>query len=277
MYTPPQWRVAFPATFAVLVALAAGLMFALQRQHEVWAGLCGGATAGVLVSISWAVRHFAPKLSAAVVGAAAVPALLPWLLSAGAGAVDIAVAAVLFGTWYLVYDVGVTGRANAEIESDVVSFGAAGGARRALIVYHSTHGGFQPSVLHAFGHGLQMHGWQVDMTTASHATPLNLSAYDLLVLGAPSYNWQPARPVLAYLGRLGDLKAMPVALVISGGGMTERALKILSDRVTQAHGRIVEALEIWTTRPNAERYGLSDPQEIMRQAGTRVATSVPAR
>jgi hypothetical protein len=115
------------------------------------------------------------------------------------------------------------------------------------------------------------------MTTASRATPTDLSAYGLLVLGAPSYNWQPARPTLAYLGRLGDLKGMPVALVISGGGMTDRALKILSDRVAQAHGRIVEALEIWTARPNAERHGLADPREIMRRAGARLAPSTVRR
>jgi len=273
MYTPPQWRVAFPITFIVLIALAGMLILALQ-QGTLWAAaICSGVITGVLVAISWALRHFAPKMSVAFLGAAAAPAIPLWLMSPGAGVVGIAVGGAVFGTWFLVYDLGVTARANTEVVSEVVRVGVAGGARRALIVYHSTHGGFQPLVLRAFAEGLQSHDWQVDMTTASRATPVNVSAYDLLVLSAPSYNWLPARPTLAYLGRLGDLKGMPVALVISGGGMTDRALKIMSDHVTQAHGRIVEAIELWTTRPNAERHGLSDPQEIMRRAGARVASS----
>ena len=276
MYTPPQWRVAFPITCIVLIALAGGLILALQHGTLWAAAVCGGVITGVLVAISWALRHFAPKVSLAFVGAAAVPAIPLWLMSPGAGVAGLAVAAAVFGTWFLLYDLGVTARANTEVVSEVASFGAAGG-RRAFIVYHSTHGGFQPLVLRAFAEGLQSQGWRVDMTTASHATPVNLSAYDVLVLGAPSYNWQPARPTLAYLGRLGNLKGMPVALVISGGGMTDRALKIMSDCVTQAHGRIVAAIEIWTTRPNAERHGLSDPQEIMRRAGARLAPSVVGR
>lgn len=277
MYTPPQWRVAFPITFIALIALAGTLILALQ-QGTLWAAaICSGVITGVLVAISWALRHFAPKVSVAFVGTAAVPAIPLWLMSPGTGVAGIAVGATVFGTWLLVYDLGITARANTEVVSEVASFGAAGGARRAFIVYHSTHGGFQPLVLRAFAEGLQSQGWRVDMTTASHATPVNLSAYDVLVLGAPSYNWQPARPTLAYLGRLGDLKGMPVALVISGGGMTDRALKIMSDHVTQAHGRIVEAIEIWTTRPNAERHGLSDPLEIMSRAGARVASSALGR
>jgi hypothetical protein len=252
-------------------------MLAVQQGTPWAAAICSGVITGVLVAISWALRHFAPKMSLGFVGAAALPVIPLWLMSPGAGVAGLAVGAAVFGTWFLIYDLGVTATANTEVVSEVVRVGAAGGAGRAFIVYHSTHGGFQPLVLRAFAEGLQSQGWRVDMTTASRATPVNVSAYDVLVLGAPSYNWQPARPTLAYLGRLGDLKGMPVALVISGGGMTDRALKIMSDRVTQAHGRIVEAIEIWTTRPNAERHGLSDPQEIMRRAGARVGSSAPGR
>ena len=271
MYTPPQWRVAFPITFIALIALAGVLMFALQHGTLWVAAVCSGAITGVLVAISWALRHFVPKMSVALVGAAAASAIPLWLMSPELGIADIAVATAFYGTWFLIYDLGVTARANTEVVSKVMSFGAAGGARRALSVYHSTHGGFQPLILRALAEGLQSQGWRVDMTTASRATPTDLSAYDLLVLGAPSYNWQPARPTLAYLDRLGDLKGMPVALVISGGGMTDRAAKILAERVTGAHGRLVQTIEIWTTRPNAERHGLSDPQEIMRRAGARLA------
>lgn len=270
-YTPWQWRVAFPIVCVVLLALAAAMILALLHG-ALWASvICGGAITGVLLAIAWAMRHFVPRLSATFVGGAAVPATLLWLMSSGSGIGGLAVAAAVFAAWFLFYDLGVTARANTEVESDVVTLGADRGAGRALIVYHSTHGGFQPLVQRALAQGLQSRGWRVDMTTASRAAPRDVSAYDLLILGAPSYNWLPARPVLAYLRRLGDLKGLPVALVISGGGMTDRARTMLRDRVGQAHGRVLEAIELWTARSNVERHGLSDPQEIMRGAGARLA------
>ena len=91
MYTPPQWRVAFPITFIVLIALAGVLILALQ-QGTLWAAaVCSGVITGVLVAISWALRHFAPKMSLAFLGAAAAPAIPLWLMSPGAGVAGIAV------------------------------------------------------------------------------------------------------------------------------------------------------------------------------------------
>jgi hypothetical protein len=262
--------VAVPIVFVALLALAATMIFALLHGTQWAAALSGGAIAGMLFAISWAMRHFLPRLSAAFVGGAGVPVALLWLVTPGSGLGGLAVAAAVFASWFLLYDLGVTARANRETVSEMVTLGT-GAAGRALIVYHSTRGGFQPMVQRALAEGLQSHGWRVDMTTASATAPTDLSAYDLLVLGAPSYNWQPARPVLSYLGRIGDLKGLPVGLVITGGGMTDRAQNILRDRVAQAHGRIVEAIELWTARSNAERYGSSDPREIMRRAGARLA------
>lgn len=273
-YTPRQWRVAFPSVFVALLALA-GAMIVASLNGTLWvAALSGGAIAGVLVAISWAMRHFVPRLSAAFLGGAAVPATLLWLMSPGSGVGGLAVAGAVFAAWFLLYDLGVTARANRETVSEVVTLGTDRGGGRALIVYHSTHGGFQPLVQRALAQGLRSQGWRVDLTTASRATPTDTSGYDLLVLGAPSYNWQPARPVLAYLRRLGDLKGLPVALVISGGGMTDRARATLSDSVTHAHGRILEAIELWTARPNVGQHGSSDPQEIMHDAGARLALAV---
>ncbi|HUL04142.1 MAG TPA: hypothetical protein VLV16_13055 [Gemmatimonadales bacterium] len=273
-YTPRQWRVAFPIVSVVLLALAAALILALQ-QGRLWAAaLAAGGIAGLLVSIAWALRHFAPNISAAVVGAGAVPAALLCLMSPGAALGATGVAAAVFAVWFAIYDLGVTARANRAVVSDVATIATANRPSRALIVYHSTRGGFQPLVLRAFAGGLASQGWGVEMTTASGATPVDLSPYQLLVLGAPSYNWQPARPVLTYLERLGDLQGKPVALVVSGGGMTDRALKTLCDRVARAHGRVVDAIEIWTSRPNAPRNGATDPQVILRDAGTRVAAAL---
>jgi len=271
-YVPRQWRVAFPIVFVILIVLAAVLVLALQHGTLWPAAAAGGAIAGLLLATSWALRHFAPSLSWLFVGAASVPAAFVWLMSPGAGLGGIAVAAAVFSLWVLIYDLGVTARANAEVVSEIVSLGAEGGTPRALIVYHSTHGGFQRSIQRAFAEGLQSQGWRVDLTTASRMAPTNLSAYELLVVGAPSYNWEPARPVLAYLARLGTLKGCRVVLVVSGGGMTDRALRILRARVEHAGGRVLDGIELWTTRANAERLGARDPREIMRRRGAQLGS-----
>jgi flavorubredoxin len=128
----------------------------------------------------------------------------------------------------------------------------------------------------AFAEGLQAQGWQVALTTASRQTPTDLSRYDLLVLGAQAYNWCPARPIIDYLDRVGDLKGKPVVVIVSGGGMTERAMRVLQSRVVEAGGAIRDGIEIWTTRSNEERHGLSDPEAIMRRAAARL-TPAPQR
>jgi hypothetical protein len=98
----------------------------------------------------------------------------------------------------------------------------------------------------------------------------------MLVLGAQAYNWCPARPIVDYLHRVGDLKGKPVVVIVSGGGMTERAMRVLQSRVVKAGGTIRDAIEIWTSRSNEERHGLSDPEAIMRRAGARL-TLAPQR
>ncbi len=119
MYTPPQWRVAFPITFIAIIALAGMLILALQ-QGTLWAAtICSGVITGVLVAISWTLRHFAPKVSVAFLGTAAAPAIPLWLTSPGTGLAGIAVGGAVFGTWFLVYDLGVTARANTEVVSEV--------------------------------------------------------------------------------------------------------------------------------------------------------------
>jgi hypothetical protein len=189
--------------------------------------------------------------------------------SPGAGLFSVFVALGIWGIWFLAYDVWFTGRANAEFVSPVTRLGGDGIAGRALIVHHRGRGAtqFQARMQRAFAEGLQAQGCQVDITTASRQTSTDLSGYDLLVLGAQAYNWCPARPVVDYVDRACSLRGKPVVVIVSGGGMTERAMRVLQTRIVKAGGAIVNAIEIWTSRSNEERHGLTDPVVIMRRAG----------
>jgi hypothetical protein len=70
-------------------------------------------------------------------------------------------------------------------------------------------------------------GWHVDLITAHPASLHDASAYDLVVLGAPTYNFKPAQPLLDYLGRLTAISGKPVVLILTGGGMTDEAMFVL--------------------------------------------------
>ena len=74
---------------------------------------------------------------------------------------------------------------------------------------------------------------------------------------------------------MADLKGTSVVVIVSGGGMTERAIQVLQARIAKAGAAIVDAIEIWTSRPN-EGHGLGDPDAIMRRAGSRL-TLAPQR
>jgi len=268
MYTPPQWRIAFPIVGVCIAALATGLVRAWHPDHPWAAALYAGLIVGLLVSIAWALRHFRATLALAIASVALLLAGALAFLSALATLLALGVAAAVLFLWMLLYDRGVTGRANTERPTPLQTLGEDRDVR-ALIIYHSTQGRFQPAALRAYGEGLLSQGWGIDMTTASPKTPTNLAPYRLLVLGCPSYNWRPAAPILAYLDRLGDLHGMSVVLVVSGGGLTADAMRVLRARIDAMNGHVIEAIELWTHRPNAKRYGTTQPTAIMRAAGAR--------
>ncbi len=272
MYTPSSWGAASVVVFIAIMGLADALLVAWLYGNESGMAVSVGALLGLMISIAWALRQYLATVSLTLLAIAAAITITLGLTAPPVGLRSAVVAVALFGVWFLTYDVWFTGRAQTEVVSVVTRLGSDGHAGRALIVHHQGRGPkrFQAHVQRAFAEGLQWQGWQVDITTASHTTPTDLSRYDLLVLGAQSYNWCPARPVVDYLNRLGDLKGKPVVIVVSGGGMTERAIRVLRERVVKKHGAVVDAIEIWTLRPNEERHGLSDPRAILFRAGARL-------
>jgi hypothetical protein len=240
IYMPSIWGAAALIVFTAMMGLADALLVAWW-VGSVW-GTAGaaGAIVGLVISIAWALRHYLLPVSIGMLATALAMTILLAHASPSAGLFSIVVALGIWGTWFLAHDVGFTGRANAEVVSPVTRLGGNGSTGSALIVHHRGRGPtqFQARVQRAFAEGLQAQGWQVDITTASRQTSTDVSGYDLLVLGAQAYNWCPARPVVDYVDRAG--------------------------------GVIVDTIEIWTSRSNEERHGLTDPVAIMRHAGARV-------
>lgn len=66
--------------------------------------------------------------------------------------------------------------------------------KSALIVYHSSTGNTQ-KVAHAIKEGLEAGGLQVEIKKPQEAADLDFYGYDLVCVGSPSIEWQPAKPM----------------------------------------------------------------------------------
>ena len=181
----------------------------------------------------------------------------------------VVAALVAPGIWYWY-------RASKEVVSQVQVMNPEGEGGRALVVYHPGIRGFFDAVIHAFAEGLVSNGWTVEMVTASPQAPADLSGYDLLVVGGPTYFWTPVRPIQAYVSRLGDLAGKPTVVFVTGFGATGRSTSIMEELVRGANGRLVKSLSFFKMRPNDE----TDPRpnrevavEMAMRAGREISLS----
>jgi hypothetical protein len=175
--------------------------------------------------------------------------------------------AVLSVGWYGL----VSSWINMEVVTALEILNPAGETGTALVVYHPGKSSFQRDVVYAFAEGLVSNGWRVEITAASSEAPTDLSGYDLLVLGAPTYDWLPAKPIQAYAKGLGDVSGKPAVTIISGAGYTELSQPAMERLVREAGGRLVESLAVWSMRPNEDLYGTNDAMEAMRQAAQEIS------
>lgn len=164
----------------------------------------------------------------------------------------------------LIWNVILMPWVNVEVVSGITPFNPDGREGYAFVVYHPGQSDLQTHAVNGFVEGLVQSDWRVDLTTASAQTPTNLAAYDLLVLGAQSYTWSPARPIQSYLARVGDLNGMPVVAILSGLGETGPANTVMRELVSGANGTLMTLHNVWQLRPIDDLYGTDDPFEAMR-------------
>jgi NAD(P)H-dependent FMN reductase len=268
-----SWK--FVPLIAVLLILGSigGLWLSRIADSPSGTVLTAGILIGVLVSAALIVRGQNNILVAVMVmGAMGIFGLL-WSLQAALLGWTAVVAAAISMAWYIFWDLWITGAVNAETTSELIALGGHGTAGRALIVHHPSKRGFVRRLVGAYADGMISNDWHVDLTTASWASTGDVSSYDLIVLAAPVYNWRAAKPLLTHVGRMTGMNGKSTVIVLAGGGMTDRALADLRDRVVSKGATTIDALEIWTERPNTPRYGTSDPDEIMRRAGAHLGAA----
>lgn len=182
----------------------------------------------------------------------------------------VAVVVILAAGMALLYFV-----TSQDVASGVEVLNRGGDQGTALVVYHPGLTGFHERVTSAFADGLVSNGWRVEMTTASPYAPTDLSSYDLLVLGGPTYFWTPNRPIRSYLSRLGDLRGKRTAIIITSLGMGERSISKMERLVRAANGDLLKSLLLYSLAPNEDIYGMNDPEEIASQVAKGIMPPGP--
>ena len=161
----------------------------------------------------------------------------------------IIILAILAAAWILSY-----WWLNQEVAGKVEVHNPDGHGGSALVVYHPGRGTFHRRVIGGFVKGLVESGWRVEAVTASEHAPTDLTNYDLLVLGSPTYWFTPSLPIRRYLRRISDLDGQPTVTIVTGLGAGERSSKVLQGKVRDAHGNVARSLTFYRMRPNDDNY-----------------------
>jgi hypothetical protein len=133
-------------------------------------------------------------------------------------------------------------------------------------------------VVSGFVEGLVAGGWRVETAKASGQAPTDLSGYDLLVLGNPTYWFVPNWPIRRYLDRLGDLAGQPTVTIIAGIAAGECSASMMQRQVGKANGELVSGMLSCRLRPNDDENhaNLERNQALAVQMATRAARKLAA-
>jgi flavorubredoxin len=137
-----------------------------------------------------------------------------------------------------------------------------GKSGKILVVYHPGLSSFQKDVTMSFVRGLVERGYIVDITTPSSKTTTEINEYEIIVLGAPTYEFAPAKPMENYIKRVGDFKGKKIVAILTGSGSTDESVAKMKELIEIANGIVIESLPLWSSAPNEEVYGISDPSQI---------------
>jgi flavorubredoxin len=158
-----------------------------------------------------------------------------------------------------------------EVVSEVKVLNPDGEKGTALVVYQRALRDFQPKMASAFAEGLASGGLRVDITTVSSQAPTDLTKYDLIVLGWPTFWFNPSLPVRRYVDRVKDFEQKSIVIICTAAGSPLGSCEKMRTLVSSANGNIVRSLTLYSMRPNE---GDRDPVEIAMQAGKATASKL---
>lgn len=132
---------------------------------------------------------------------------------------------------------------SADLISDIEVINENGATGDAFVAYRPGVSTFQQDMTDAFIEGLVENDWKVKVTTISSQTPTDLSSYDLLVFGSPTYGGKPHDSVEEFFNRVNDLGQTNVAIVVTSG-TTDTALTVMENLIEGVNGKVVLSLSL---------------------------------
>ncbi len=150
---------------------------------------------------------------------------------------------------------------SSDIVSDVETINPDGATGKAFVAYRPGISSFQKDMTYAFIEGLKDDDWRIDVTTISSQTPTDLSSYDLLVFGSPTYGGKPHPSVTTYFKKLGNLEKKNITVIVTSG-QSNKALNSMESMVNDVNGTVVSSLVLFMINNEG-----GDASQISYQAG----------
>jgi flavodoxin len=156
---------------------------------------------------------------------------------------------------------------NKDWVSEVEGVSVEPGKATAYIAYYPGRSGFQKDMANAFAQGLVANGWSVEISTASSKAPTDMSNYDLVVLGSPTYILKPAQRMLKYIATL-NLTGKNVVVIASGLASTSQSVAAMEQAVRAVGGEPIKAVEL---RTGSGMEGIANPKDVAIEAAKAIA------
>lgn len=121
---------------------------------------------------------------------------------------------------------------------------------RALIIYHPGGTGYTEEAAYAIGKALQNKGWQVHLDRANSKAISDLSEFNLLCVGSPTYSGSPRPPIVDYINRCSNLENRVCLVFATGSNNPEEANKKMQNHLEAKAGKVISSLALLTKQKN---------------------------
>jgi flavorubredoxin len=135
----------------------------------------------------------------------------------------------------------VLGLNSREIVRDVEIRNPTGSKGTVFVLFRPGVTGFNEDIVNAFIRGLIQSDWRVEVTTSSRQTPTNVTAYNLIVLGAPTNGGKPHQSMLDYIARV-NFGGKSVVLILTSGGDGVASMGYFRNATINANGTVLSEL-----------------------------------
>jgi len=117
---------------------------------------------------------------------------------------------------------------------------------RALIIYHPGATGYTEEAAYAIGKALQAKGWEVHLDRANSKAISDLSDFNLLCVGSPTYMASARPPIVNYINRCTNLEKRACLVLTTGGADPNESNRKLQSLLKSRGGKVISSLALLT-------------------------------